>query len=135
MKLYYTLLLTATIFVTTTFVSAQEKEPKKRPGEVPIAIPCDSRENIFPILKNNKESLLVNGTGILKSALNGLNYPSRFGLFVNQDTGAFSVLVMFRDGLTCLLFPGANFEAYTGEEPWDLLEKELQKNEDLQKNE
>ena len=113
-------LLAAIISLMATFVLAQGT----RPGEVPIAMPCDTRENIFPVLKNNKESLLINGTGLLKSAINGRNYKSRFGLFANQDTGSFTVLIMFSDGLACMLYPGANFEAYTGEQPWDLLEKE-----------
>jgi hypothetical protein len=109
-----------------TFLISEAKSQSNQIKQVPVTLQCDDRQKIFKILENNKEDLLIDGTGLVKSAINNFNYPTRFGLFANQDTKTFTVLIMFNDLLTCLLFPGSNFEPYTGKNPWDLLKEKVE---------
>ena len=119
----FSVLIIVTLLSFTFFISEVNSQQVK---QVPVTLQCDDREKIFKILENNKEDLLIDGTGLVKSAINNFNYPTRFGLFANQETKTFTVLIMFNDLLTCLLFPGSNFEPYTGENPWDLLKEKVE---------
>tara|TARA_A100001515_G_scaffold22973_3_gene17685 strand:- start:739 stop:1110 length:372 start_codon:yes stop_codon:yes gene_type:complete len=119
----FSVLIIVTLLSFTFFISEVNSQQVK---QVPVTLQCDDRKKIFKILENNKEDLLIDGTGLVKSAINNFNYPTRFGLFANQETKTFTVLIMFNDLLTCLLFPGSNFEPYTGENPWDLLKEKVE---------
>ena len=119
----FSVLIFVTLLSFTFFISEVNSQQVK---QVPVTLQCDDRKKIFKILENNKEDLLIDGTGLVKSAINNFNYPTRFGLFANQETKTFTVLIMFNDLLTCLLFPGSNFEPYTGENPWDLLKEKVE---------
>lgn len=119
----FSVLIFVTLLSFTFFISEVNSQQVK---QVPVTLQCDDRKKIFKILENNKEDLLIDGTGLVKSAINNFNYPTRFGLFANQDTKTFTVLIMFNDLLTCLLFPGSNFEPYTGKNPWDLLKEKVE---------
>ena len=119
----FSVLIIVTLLSFTFFISEVNSQQIK---QVTVTLQCDDREKIFKILENNKEDLLIDGTGLVKSAINNFNYPTRFGLFANQDTKTFTVLIMFNDLLTCLLFPGSNFEPYTGKNPWDLLKEKVE---------
>lgn len=119
----FSVLIIVTLLSFTFFISEVNSQQVK---QVPVTLQCDDRKKIFKILENNKEDLLIDGTGLVKSAINNFNYPTRFGLFANQETKTFTVLIMFNDLLTCLLFPGSNFEPYTGKNPWDLLKEKVE---------
>ncbi len=119
----FSVFIIVTLLSFTFFISEVNSQQVK---QVPVTLQCDDRKKIFKILENNKEDLLIDGTGLVKSAINNFNYPTRFGLFANQETKTFTVLIMFNDLLTCLLFPGSNFEPYTGENPWDLLKEKVE---------
>mgnify|MGYP003128410216 FL=1 len=119
----FSVFIIVTLLSFTFFISEVNSQQVK---QVPVTLQCDDRKKIFKILENNKEDLLIDGTGLVKSAINNFNYPTRFGLFANQETKTFTVLIMFNDLLTCLLFPGSNFEPYTGKNPWDLLKEKVE---------
>jgi len=83
---------------------------------------CADRTGLFDTIRNADEELLIDGVGFVQSARDGRSFPGRFGLFVNQETGTFSAVVLFNDLTTCLLFPGTKFSPYTGPQPWELLD-------------
>ena len=99
------------------------EEPPPTPKKFFAMLHCTERTDLFDTIKNADEELLIDGVGFLQSANSGRSYPGRFGLFVNQDTGTFSAVVLFNDLTACLLFPGSSFLPYTGKQPWELLEE------------
>jgi len=102
---------------------AMAEEPPPKPLKFFALLHCSDRDGLFDTIKNADEELLIDGVGFVQSANDGRSYPGRFGLFVNQDTGSFSAVVLFNDLTTCLLFPGSKFLPYTGKQPWELLEE------------
>lgn len=78
----FSVLIFVTLLSFTFFISEVNSQQVK---QVPVTLQCDDRKKIFKILENNKEDLLIDGTGLVKSAINNFNYPTRFGLFANQE--------------------------------------------------
>ena len=69
-------------------------------------------------IKNYKEELLFSGTGLTFGA--GAEQPYRGGMFffVNQETGSWTLLQTFSDGMACMIMNGKNFQPYSGEQPY-----------------
>ena len=69
-------------------------------------------------IKKYKEELLFSGTGLTFSAQTGQPYNGGMFFFTNQDTGSWTLLQAFGDGMACMIMNGKNFRPYTGEQPY-----------------
>ena len=82
-----------------------------------LRAPCDTFVKMTETIKKYKEELLFSGTGLTFSVQ---NQPYRGGMFffTNQDTGSWTLLQAFGDGMACMIMNGKNFNPYTGEQPY-----------------
>ena len=90
-----------------------------------MGVPCDKTQNVFNILQEGKEGLLFSGGGLIAESTTRQVYPTATMVFVNQETGNWSVIASFGDGTSCLIMPGKNFTPYSGKQPWDEEKDEL----------
>jgi hypothetical protein len=60
------------------------------------------------------EQPLFKGMGIQFSAADGKGYAGSMMMFVNQDTGSWSLITLYGDGTGCMVASGKEFEPYGG---------------------
>jgi len=100
----------------------ESKPDTKSPTEedmgkmVMLRSPCDKLPKMLETVKRYKETLLFTATGLTFSAQFGQPYRGAMFFYVNQDTGSYTVLQVFKDGMACMLINGKNFDPFTGEE-------------------
>ncbi len=114
----------------TPEIEVQPKE-KELPNTVPqtpapsttarslfLHVPCDRFDKMSKTVTKYKEELLFTATGLTfgpqRQPFNGTMM-----FFVNQDTGSYTVLQVFKDGMACMIINGKNFEPYTGDQPYN----------------
>jgi hypothetical protein len=108
---------------------AQQVEPKadnaipksvdpqtKQSPAVLLKQPCDRADKMFAILKQHKELLLFTGEGITFGT-QGQPYSGALMFFINQNTGSWTALQVYKDNMACMIFNGKKFEPYTGKQP------------------
>jgi hypothetical protein len=61
-----------------------------------------------------KEQPLFKGKGIQFSSTDGRGYVGSAMMFVNQDTGTWSLITLYGDGTGCMIASGKEFEPYSG---------------------
>ena len=83
-----------------------------------LRAPCDTFEKMTETIKKYKEDLLFSGTGLTFSAQTGQPYNGGMFFFTNQETGSWTILQGFADGMACMIMNGRNFRPYTGEQPY-----------------
>ena len=66
-----------------------------------------------------KEGMLFTGDGVSFEARTGQPYQAGAFFFVNQETGTWSLVNVYGDGMACMVQTGRNFKPYVGEQPWD----------------
>jgi len=79
--------------------------------------PCDRAENMFATIKRYEEHLLFVGEG-LTFGVQGNAYNGAMMFFTNQDTGSWTILQVYPDGMACMIFNGKNFEPFSGKQPY-----------------
>ena len=84
-----------------------------------LNVPCDKFDKMSKTVTKYKEELLFSATGLTFGGMQRLPYAGTMMFFVNQDTGSYTVLQLFKDGMACLIINGKNFEPYTGSQPYD----------------
>ena len=82
-----------------------------------LRAPCGTWEEMKRSIMNYGESLLFNGSGVSFSN-QGQVYNGAMMFFVNQDTGSWTVLQVFGDGMACMIFNGKDFTPYMGTQPY-----------------
>jgi hypothetical protein len=100
---------------------AQAQESKQPEGEKPTIFtraPCDQLPNMINTIAKYKEDLLFIGDGMTFSAQTGRPNNGGMMFFVNQDTGTWSMLQLFADGMSCMIMNGRTFQPYTGPSPY-----------------
>ena len=60
------------------------------------------------------EQPLFGAKGIQFSAVDGEAYKSDMMYFVNQDTGTWTLISLYGDGIGCMVATGNNFKPYSG---------------------
>ena len=88
-------------------------------GQTPALLlkqPCGRADKMFETLKRYKELLLFTGEGLTFST-NGQPYNGAMMFFINQETGSWTALQVYSDGMACMIFNGKKFEPYTGKQP------------------
>lgn len=78
--------------------------------------PCDRAEKMFETLKKYEENLLFVGKG-MTFGIQGQPYNGAMMFFTNQDTGSWSVLQVYPDGMACMIMNGTEFNPYSGVQP------------------
>ena len=76
--------------------------------------PCDKVDTMFDLVSEKyNEELLFIGNGMIFSPQ---QMPYRGGMFffTNQETGSFSIVQVFQDGMACMIMNGRNFAPYSG---------------------
>ena len=63
------------------------------------------------------EYLLFTGAGLTFSP-QGQPYNGAMMFFVNQETGTWTVLQAYGDGMACMIFNGKEFTPYSGDQPY-----------------
>jgi hypothetical protein len=81
--------------------------------------PCGPWIEVMKTPKKYKEAMLFTGNGSQFSSTNGQMYNGGMFFFVNQETGSFSIINVYSDGMACLMQSGTGFAPYTGAQPWD----------------
>ena len=82
-----------------------------------LKAPCGKFEDMRNTIIRYKEELLFNGTGLTFSPQNQ-PYIGVMMFFTNQDTGSWTLLQVFSDGMSCMIMNGKNFQPYVGEQPY-----------------
>ena len=76
---------------------------------------CDPVVKMSDLVMNKYgEKPLFQGEGIQFAAPAGQPYKSAMMFFVNQDSGTWSLVSLYRDGTGCMVANGRNFEPYSG---------------------
>lgn len=105
--------LTFALCLLTTTLTAQAQTQQNNLMFFTRA-PCDPVDKMIAVLEDYGEELLFSGDYMTFDARTG--QPMRGGLFVyvNQDTGTFSTMQVFADGMACLIGNGRNFSPFGG---------------------
>jgi len=88
---------------------------------------CGPWEDVMNTPKKYKEAMLFTGTGLQFATANGQPFTGGMFFFVNQDTGTYSIINIYGDGVACLMQSGRDFAPYGGKQPWDEEPKEGEK--------
>ena len=79
---------------------------------IQINVPCDPAPEVFKVMEQYKNALLLQGTGTISSK-DGKNFTSGAQIFLNQDTGTLAFVLSFpnQDGpmMSCLIIAGAEW--------------------------
>lgn len=65
------------------------------------------------IMRKYGEQPLFRGQG-MQFHWNGQMYTSDMMYFVNQESGSWSLVALYKDGMACMVANGRNFEPYNG---------------------
>ena len=97
-----------------------ELEPKVETQQMSLLLraPWSTIVEMTETVKKYEEELLFSGTGLTFSAQTGQPYNGGMIFFTNQDTGSWTLLQAFGDGMACMIMNGRNFRPYTGEQPY-----------------
>ncbi len=91
---------------------AQEEQQSKR---FITTQACDPVAKISDIVMNKYgETPLFRSEGLQFAAQTGQPFQSAMMMFVNQDTGTWSLVSLYPDGMACMVANGRKFEPYSG---------------------
>lgn len=112
--------LMAVILTIASFGVAYAQDGKKPTGDIPTIFtrsPCDTLQKLEEqTIGKYDEPLLFIGTGLTFSATTGQPLRGGMAFYVNQDSGSWTLLQIFPDGMACMIMNGATFQPYMGEE-------------------
>jgi len=80
---------------------------------------CGPFKEVMETPKKYREGMLFSGNGVQMSTQNGRMFQGGMFFFVNQETGSYSIINVYADGMACMMQTGKDFEPYTGVQPWD----------------
>lgn len=87
--------------------------------------PCDTWERMLSMPAKYKEEMLFTGNAMQFSAATGQPYTGGMFFFTNQNTGSWTMLMVYGDGIACMVANGKQFAPYTGKQPdFDNTEKD-----------
>ena len=106
--------------VENTPTVPNELKPKEQTQQMSLLLraPCATFVEMTNTIKKYKEELLFSGTGLTFSAQTGQPYNGGMFFFTNQDTGSWTLLQAFGDGMACMIMNGRNFQPYVGDQPY-----------------
>ena len=99
------------LYLATAFVLSATTAPAQQTFYA--AQPCDQIENIFATVYSYGETPLFTGNGIQFGNQANTPYFGGSMFFVNQDTGTWSLISAYPDGMACMVANGTDFKPYT----------------------
>jgi len=111
-------LITALLISTATSALGQEKT-------MTAMLPCNNVIDVFEVLRKVDERLIFTGDSMIRESSTKQFYRAGLYIWTNLDTKTTSITIMFPDKTMCLLAPVRNFQAWSGEQPWDKLKEDL----------
>jgi len=82
-----------------------------------LKAPCGPITEMTNTIKKYREEMLFHGTGLTFSPQNQV-YNGGMFFFTNQQTGSWTIMQVFPDGMACMIMNGKNFQPYTGAQPY-----------------
>lgn len=82
-----------------------------------LRAPCGKWKEMQASIMKYSEHLLFTGSGLTFSP-QGQVYNGAMMFFVNQETGTWTVLQAYGDGMACMIFNGKQFTPYSGDQPY-----------------
>ena len=100
--------------IVASIALAQVQEKQNTAKSLFTRQPCDNLPEMLKAVAQYKEEALFIGEGLTFQAPTG--NPLRGGMmfFVNQDTGTWTMLQLYGDGVACMVMNGREFTPYTG---------------------
>lgn len=99
------------IFLATAAYSQTEPQDEQELLFFLSQQPCASVDIVLRDAENYQEQPLLSGQGLLAHP-NGNVYESSMMLFVNQDTGTWSLVALYPNLTACLVTQGSNFQPF-----------------------
>ena len=112
-------LIALSLILTVSSASTQETMPQ--PNNMKTFItkqPCAPVVDMLRTPAKYGEKMLFTGEGVQFSAEDGRPYNGGAFFFTNQDTGTWTLISVYGDGIACLVANGKNFEPYVGKQPY-----------------
>lgn len=98
-----------------TIALAQQETPNTSAKTFYSKQACDSVISMTnTVVGKYKEQPLFKGMSIQFSSTDGRGYAGSAMMFVNQDTGTWSLITLYGDGTGCMVASGKEFEPYSG---------------------
>ena len=107
------------LLLVPTLAEAQETDPNSQAKMFIARQPCGPFMDVLKTPEKWKEGMLFTGDGVSFDARTGQAYQSGAFFFVNQETGTWSLVNVYGDGMACMVQTGRNFQPYVGGQPWD----------------
>lgn len=102
------------LLAAMTVAQAQEQQLPNNPMYFTRSS-CDNAPKMLGLLTEKYgEELLFIGEGITFDARTGQPFTGGMMFLTNQDTGTFSVVQVFADGVGCMIMNGREFTPYGG---------------------
>lgn len=96
-----------------TFMSSANAQQQDTAKSFFTMQPCDIAEKMFKTIKKYDEKPLFTSLGVqFDSTRQASPVRSDMIFFVNQDTGTWSLLSVYTDGMVCMITSGRDFEPY-----------------------
>ena len=112
------LLLAGAIALLPVISIAQEKPKALKSPTAKTFFATHACDNVITmtnlVVGKYKEQPLFKAMGLQFSAQDGKGYAGSMMMFVNQDTGTWSLITLYPDGTGCMVATGRDFEPYSG---------------------
>ena len=103
------------VLLLPTIALAQQETPNTSAKTFYSKQACDNVISMTnTVVGKYKEQPLFKGKGIQFSSIDGQGYVGSAMMFVNQDTGTWSLIILYGDGTGCMIASGKEFEPYSG---------------------
>jgi|TARA_B110000908_G_scaffold166871_1_gene218775 hypothetical protein len=111
-------LIALSLIFTVSSASTQETMPQ--PNNMKTFItkqPCAPFSEMLKTPAKYGESMLFTGTGLQFGAQGTQPFTGGMFFFTNQDTGTWTMLSVYGDGMACMVANGREFAPYVGGQP------------------
>lgn len=121
MKYLVALSTWAIVSLLTVSSASTQETPMPPPGNGNKTFitrqPCAPFTEMLKTPAQYQEQMLFTGNGLQFSAADGRPYTGGAFFFVNQDTGTWTLISVYGDGIACMIANGRDFAPYTGDQP------------------
>lgn len=107
--------LTAALLVCfAVFGGSAVAQEQPKPKILPLQAQCDQAHKVINIVDQYSEELLFTGEAMTFGFGNGRTWKGGLMFFVNQDTGTWTAVQLFQDGIACMVMNGGKFDPFGG---------------------
>ena len=113
------------IFLITALLLSMATSALSQQKTMTAMLPCNNVIDVFEVLRKVDERLIFTGDSMIRESSTKQFYRAGLYIWTNLDTKTTSITIMFPDKTMCLLAPVKNFQAWSGDQPWDKLKEDL----------